>query len=38
VFEGPAGPDLVVSDTETMKKIGVIPLKSDGVAMNRITK
>ncbi len=23
---------------ETMKKIGVIPLKSDGVAMNRITK
>jgi hypothetical protein len=38
VYVGPAGPDLVVYDTETMKKIGVIPLKSDGVAMNRITK
>jgi WD40 repeat protein len=38
VYVGPAGPDLVVYDTETMKKIGVIPLKSDGVAMTRITK
>jgi WD40 repeat protein len=38
VYVGPAGPDLGVYDTETMKKIGVIPLKSDGVAMNRITK
>lgn len=38
LYAGPAGPDLVVYDTETMKEIGVIPLKSDGVAMNRITK
>ena len=38
LYVGPAGPDLVVYDTETMKQIGVIPLKSDGVAMNRITK
>jgi hypothetical protein len=38
VYVGPAGPDLVVYDTATMEKIGMIPLKSDGVAMTRITK
>jgi hypothetical protein len=38
VYVGPAGPDLVVYDTETLEKIGMIPLRSDGVAMTRITK
>jgi len=38
IYVGPAGPDLVVYDAETMKQIGMIPLKSDGVAMTRITK
>ncbi len=38
VYAGPAGPDLVVYDAATMKQIGMIPLKSDGVAMTRITK
>ncbi len=38
IYAGPAGPDLVVYDAETMKQIGMIPLKSDGVAMTRITK
>jgi|GEM_PF-598954 len=38
VYAGPAGPDLVVYDAETMKQIGMIPLKSDGAAMTRITK
>ncbi len=38
VYAGPAGPDLVVYNAETMKQIGMIPLKADGVAMTRITK
>jgi hypothetical protein len=38
VYVGPAGPDLVVYNSETLEKIGVIHLKSDGVAMTRITK
>ncbi len=38
VYAGPAGPDLVVYNAETMKQIGMIPLKADGVALTRITK
>ena len=38
IYAGPAGPDLVVYDAETLKQIGMIPLKSDGVAMTRISK
>ena len=38
LYVGPAGPDISVYDTATMKSSGFIPLAADGVVMNRITK
>ena len=38
LYVGPAGPDLPVYDTATMKLKGVILLKSDGCVMHRISK
>ncbi len=38
LYVGPSGPDVSVYDTETMKRIGMIPLKSDGPVLERITK
>jgi DNA-binding beta-propeller fold protein YncE len=38
LYVGPAGPDVSVYDTATMKRIGIIPLKSDGVTMSLIAK
>ena len=38
LYVGPAGPDISVYDTATMKSTGYISLASDGVVMNRITK
>ncbi len=38
LYVGPAGPDITVYDTATMKSTGYISLPADGVVMNRITK
>ncbi|MEW6440257.1 MAG: hypothetical protein AB1640_04905 [bacterium] len=38
LYIGPGGPDLSVYDAGTMKRIGVIQLKSDGMCMSRISK
>lgn len=38
LYVGPAGPDISVYDTATMKSKGYISLSADGVVMNRITK
>lgn len=38
LYVGPGGPDLSVYDTATMKRLGVIPLKGDGVIASLITK
>jgi hypothetical protein len=38
LYAGPAGPDVSVYDTATMKRIGFIPLKHDGIQMSRISK
>ena len=38
LYVGPGGPDLSVYDTETMKRIGIIPLKGDGVTLSLISK
>ena len=38
LYVGPAGPDLTVYDTATMKRLGVIALKTDGVVTHRISK
>ena len=38
LYVGPAGPDLTVYDTATMKRLGVISLKSDGCVTHRISK
>jgi hypothetical protein len=38
LYVGPSGPDLSVYDTATMKRIGIIPLKGDGVMTSLITK
>jgi DNA-binding beta-propeller fold protein YncE len=38
VYTGPGGADLTVYDTATMKEIGVIPLKGDGLVAHRLTK
>jgi DNA-binding beta-propeller fold protein YncE len=38
LYVGPAGPDLSVYDTATMKRLGIIPLKSDGTLASLITK
>lgn len=38
LYVGPAGPDVTVYDTATLKPIGVIALKSDGVVAHRISK
>lgn len=38
LYVGPGGPDLSVYDTATMKRMGIIPLKSDGMIASLITK
>ena len=38
LYVGPAGPDLSVYDTANMKRLGIIPLKSDGTLASLITK
>ena len=38
LYLGPAGPDISVYDTATMKCTGYISLPADGVVMNRISK
>ena len=38
LYLGPGGPDLSVYDTATMKRMGIIPLKGDGVIASLITK
>jgi len=38
LYVGPGGPDLSVYDTATMKRLGIIPLKSDGMIASLITK
>jgi hypothetical protein len=38
IYVGPGGPDLSVYDTATMKRMGIIPLKGDGVIASLITK
>lgn len=38
LYVGPGGPDLSVYDTATMKRMGIIPLKGDGVIASLITK
>ena len=38
LYVGPGGPDLSVYDTATMKRIGIIPLKGDGVTISMISK
>ncbi|UCF90558.1 MAG: hypothetical protein JSW39_20000 [Desulfobacterales bacterium] len=38
LYVGPAGPDISVYDTATLKRIGIIPLKGDGVVMSLISK
>jgi hypothetical protein len=38
LYAGPAGPDVSVYDTATMKRVGFIPLKHDGIQMTRISK
>jgi len=38
IYLGPGGPDLSVYDTATMKRLGIIPLKSDGLIASLITK
>ncbi|MEW6439380.1 MAG: hypothetical protein AB1640_00445 [bacterium] len=38
LYLGPAGPDVAVYDTATMKRIGLIPLKHDGIVMSRLNK
>ena len=38
IYVGPGGPDVSVYDTATMKRLGVIPLKGDGVVASLITK
>jgi hypothetical protein len=38
IYLGPGGPDLSVYDTATMKRMGIIPLKSDGVIASLISK
>jgi hypothetical protein len=38
LYLGPGGPDLSVYDTATMKRLGVISLKTDGCVTHRISK
>lgn len=38
LYVGPGGPDLSVYDTATMKRIGMIPLKADGVTTSLISR
>jgi len=38
IYVGPGGPDLSVYDTATMKRVGIIPLKGDGLIASLITK
>ncbi len=38
LYVGPGGPDLSVYDTATMKRLGIIPLKGDGLIACLITK
>lgn len=38
LYVGPGGPDLSVYDTATMKRIGIIPLKADGVTTSMISR
>jgi DNA-binding beta-propeller fold protein YncE len=38
LYVGPGGPDLSVYDTATMKRMGIIPLKGDGLIASLITK
>jgi hypothetical protein len=38
IYVGPGGPDLSVYDTATMKRMGIIPLKGDGLIASLITK
>jgi hypothetical protein len=38
LYVGPAGPDVSVYDTATMKRIGIIPLAADGVVSSIISK
>ncbi|MBW2370303.1 MAG: hypothetical protein JRH15_20725 [Deltaproteobacteria bacterium] len=38
LYVGPGGPDISVYDTATMKRIGIIPLKGDGVSSSMISK
>jgi hypothetical protein len=38
LYVGPGGPDLSVYDTATMKRIGIIPLQSDGVVSSLVSR
>jgi len=38
LYVGPGGPDMSVYDTATMKRMGIIPLKGDGLIATLITK
>jgi DNA-binding beta-propeller fold protein YncE len=38
LYVGPGGPDVSVYDTATMKRMGIIPLKGDGLIASLITK
>lgn len=38
LYTGPSGSDIMVWDTATLKYIGFIPLKHDGIVMSRISK
>lgn len=38
LYTGPSGNDIMVWDTATLKYLGFIPLKHDGIVMSRISK